>query len=67
MARSRKKKDPADARIEKAYYRACSGVQINIMDISKVFDHGRKLAESGVDDAKLGEELRRFVDTLSVG
>jgi hypothetical protein len=66
MARSRKKKDPTDARIEKAYYRTCSGVQINIMDISKVFDHGRKGVETGADDETLGVELRRFVDTISL-
>lgn len=38
-----------DKQIEQIYYRRCSGVQINIMDIGKVFAAGRAAYAAGTD------------------
>jgi hypothetical protein len=54
-----------DKRIDAAYRATCSGVAINIMDITKVFAKGRELIATGVDDAALGVGLRAFVDTIA--
>lgn len=51
-------------RIEQAYYATCSGIQINIFDIGKVFDHGHKLLDEGADETKLREGIRAFVETI---
>lgn len=56
-----------DSRIERAYYRACSGVQIDMMDIGRVFKEGRDAiaaAPGGITDEALGEKLRAFVLTI---
>lgn len=49
-----------DKRIEKAYYRTCSGIAINIMDIGKVFAEGRRLIAEGKSEEELGEGLKSF-------
>jgi len=54
----------ADQRVERAYYRTCSGVQIDIMDIGKVFDFGRLKVAAGEDDNALGASIRAYVDTI---
>ena len=64
MARRKKMKDPTELRVEQAYYRTCSGVQVNILDIPKIFAEGRRIVEAGADDALLGTKLRAFVDTI---
>ncbi len=53
MARQSKKEKEIDALIERTYYRHGSGVQINILDIPKVFRMGREALASGrnLDDA----------------
>lgn len=38
-----------DREIERIYYRRCGGVQINVMDIGKVFAAGREAASQGAD------------------
>jgi len=53
-----------DKRIERAYYATCSGVQINIMDIGKVFDAGRKALAEGADEAGLKTAIVEFVETI---
>lgn len=55
-----------DRRIEAAYYRTCSGMQINIMDIGKVFAKGRELVAAGVDDTALGEGLKACVNAINL-
>lgn len=50
-----------DVRIERAYGSACQGVQINILDIPKVFDEGRRALAAGADDAALEEAIKAFV------
>jgi hypothetical protein len=44
MSKSSKK---LDKEIEAIYYANCSGVQINIMDIPKIFDAGRMAYAAG--------------------
>lgn len=53
-----------DKRIEKAYYRTCSGIAINIMDISKVFAEGRRLIAAGKTEEELGEGLKVFAKSI---
>ena len=55
-----------DKVVERAYYASCRGVQISIMDIGKVFAHGRTLVLRGKTDSELQTEIRAFVDTLTV-
>ncbi len=50
-----------DARIQRAYGLACSGIQINLLDIPKVYAEGRKAIEAGADDAALQEAIKAFV------
>ncbi len=53
-----------DKRIDVAYRATCSGIQVNMMDITKIFDHGRKLCEQGLDDLALATGVRAFVETI---
>lgn len=50
-----------DKEIERIYYANCSGIQIDIMDIGKVFDAGRKAAAEGRD---IKEAVVAFVETI---
>jgi hypothetical protein len=61
MSKLRRK---ADQRIETIYGRACSGVQIDILDIGKVFAAGYKAIDAGADDAELEKAIVAFVDTI---
>jgi hypothetical protein len=47
--------------IESTYYKTCSGIQIDIMDISKVFAEGHKALAEGRD---LATAIRTFVETI---
>jgi len=57
-------KKQIDRRVEQAYYRSCSGIQINIMDIGRVFEAGRVSVAGGADDVELETAIRAFVDTI---
>ncbi len=57
----------AEKRIESAYYAGCSGVQIDVMDIGKVFKHGHVLIKSGADDEALKAGIVAFVETIRSG
>ncbi len=50
-----------DKQIEQVYYANCSGIQINMMDIPRVFDVGRRAIASGVD---LKQAIVAFVDSI---
>jgi hypothetical protein len=53
-----------DKRVEQAYYATCSGVQISVMDIGKVFAVGRKALADGADEEKLRSAVVEFVETI---
>ena len=53
-----------EARVNRAYSTRCSGVQINVMDIGKVFKEGEKAIAEGADDQVLGDRIAAFVETI---
>ena len=53
-----------EARVSQAYTRACSGIQIDMMAIPKVFEVGLASVATGDDDTTLGAKLRAYVDTI---
>jgi len=61
----KKYKRLCDNRIERAYHASCAGIQIDIMDIRKVFEHGqRQIDMHGLDDAALAKSIREYVETI---
>jgi alpha-D-ribose 1-methylphosphonate 5-phosphate C-P lyase len=66
MAKPTKAERAADKRTERAYYATCSGVQIRIMDMGKVYVAGREAITNGADDAALAVAVRAFVETIRV-
>jgi hypothetical protein len=64
-ARAKKRElEKLNARIERVYGPACSGIPIDIMDIPKVFDVGRKAIAEGADNIVLAAVLRAFVQSI---
>jgi hypothetical protein len=65
-ARERKVKERVDQRIERLYYKHCSGIQINIMDMGRVFEagHAAIAADHAINDEVLGEIILDFVQTI---
>jgi len=53
-----------DRRIDEAYRVNCAGMQIDIMDIGKVFVCGRRAIMAGEDDEQLGRTIKAFVETI---
>jgi hypothetical protein len=53
-----------DLRVQRVYGERCSGIQINVMDIGKVFKIGTDAIVAGADDQKLGDLLVAFVETI---
>lgn len=52
--RTMRRKNPyaaIDKEVERAFYAHCSGIQINVLDIQKVFTAGRTAALAGQDIA----------------
>jgi len=65
--RPRRKPDPnkkADAAVDAAYRATCSGIQVNMMDIPKIFAVGRASFHAGDDAATLAAKVRAFVETI---
>lgn len=56
-----------DDLVDASYRRSCSGVSINVMDISKVFKVGTAAVLEGKRDAELDKAVRAFVDTIAKG
>ncbi len=64
MHAAKKKEAKADKIVEKAYYATCTGIQIDIMDIGKVFAFGRTKIEAGEDFPALCASVRAYVETI---
>jgi hypothetical protein len=62
----RKRHKDAEKRISRAYHETCAGIQIDMMDIPRIFKLGRQYIAEGIDDAGLRERLRNFVETIRV-
>lgn len=61
MARQSKAEKALDKQIEAIYYANCSGIQIDIFDICKVFAAGKKAHVEGRD---IKEAIVSFVETV---
>lgn len=57
-------KKAIDKRVEKIYYQRCSGIQINIFDIGKVFAVGQASVAAGDNDHVLGDKIASYVQTI---
>lgn len=66
MARQTKQQKIDENRINRAFNQACSGVQIPMLDIPKVFRAGQAAIDAGADDAALTEAVVAFVETIRV-
>lgn len=53
-----------DRRIEDVYRQHCTGVQIDIMDIGRVFEAGRRAIAAGADDTALTAAVVGFVESI---
>ncbi len=53
-----------EKRVEKAYYKVAQGVQIDMMNIPKIFKVGEKAIAEGADDAALEKAISDFVETI---
>lgn len=56
----------AEQRVEQAFYRRCSGIQIRVLDMPKIFKAGLQAVAEGLDDTALGDRVAAIVDTLRV-
>jgi len=66
MKRKQTKQEKArDKQIDRAFNATCSGIQINVMDIGKVFKEGHRLLDAGADDAALNAGILAFVQTIA--
>lgn len=50
-----------DKFVEQAYYERCSGIQIDVMDIAKVFEVGRVAFANGQN---VGDMVFEFVQSI---
>lgn len=50
-----------DREIEAIFYHDCPGVQVNILDLGRIFDAGRKAHREGRD---IKEAVMSFVETI---
>jgi hypothetical protein len=53
-----------ETRISNMYRAKCQGIQVDIMDIGKIFQVGREAVAKGVDDALLGDIIHNFVQSI---
>lgn len=53
-------------RVDRAYNSTCHGVQVSIMDLGKIMDHGLEVikANPAISDDDLGAAVSAFVGTI---
>ena len=51
-------------RVVAAYNATCNGIQVNVMDLSRISAVGDAAIAEGVDDIVLGQRIRAFVETI---
>jgi hypothetical protein len=64
MATARSIQKKIDTRIDRAYKSRCSGIEIDMFDISKVFAEGHKAVADGATDEVLADRIAAFVETI---
>jgi hypothetical protein len=62
MTKAEKKR--IDSRISRVYSQSCHGIQIPIMEMSKIFKIGLDAVAAGADDDELGRRMRAYVDQV---
>ena len=62
--RKSKEEKNTDARVERLYGASCSGVQIPMMSIGKVFQVGRTAIAQGGTDEAVTAAIVAFVETI---
>lgn len=51
--------------IERIYYKRCSGLQVNVMDLGKIFEEGHRLIAAGVNTTQLEDGIYNFTKTIA--
>lgn len=64
MPKAPKKTVDLNTKISEIFRRECSGIQINMMDIGKIFAAGRAVVAEGGDDAALTQRIKATVEAL---
>ena len=54
-----------DKVVARCFYRYCAGLQVNVLDIGKVFAFGRLQLAKGVSGEALGKAMREYVGRLA--
>jgi hypothetical protein len=64
---TKRQKKLNDQRIQRLYSARCSGIQIDIMDIGKVFAVAEAGIVAGLDDQGLGDVIFAYVNGIRKG
>lgn len=64
MATLTRAEKAADRRIDKVYRENCANIQVDMMDIPRIFGVGREAIKSGVDDDGLKTLIVAFVQSV---
>lgn len=59
-----KKLKEDEKRVSAIYKQRCSGIQIDIFDMSKIMRVGIEAVAEGLDDQAVGDKIRAFVESI---